>query len=66
MATPTEIQLRALLNDLLNQIDISDFIDSYGHQAKNLKAVRDAMKFLISGTAVTLGVAAQANKDHPL
>ena len=53
MSTPTEIKLRTLLNELLNQIDINDFGDSHGHQAKMLKAVHDAMRFLIDNPALS-------------
>ena len=37
---------RELLNELLHQIDINDFVDSHGHSAKMLKAVHDAMLYL--------------------
>ena len=38
--------LRAAANELLHQIDISDFTDSHGHSAKMLKAVHDLMLLL--------------------
>jgi hypothetical protein len=33
-----------LIDALLHQIDIGDFMDSHGHSAKMLSAVRDLMK----------------------
>lgn len=39
-------RLRATANALLHQIDIGDFVDSHGHNAKMLKAVHDLMRAL--------------------
>ena len=39
-------ELTKLLNELLHQIDINDFMDSNGHTAKMLRAVHDGMEAL--------------------
>ena len=38
--------LREATNALLHQIDISDFTDSHGHDARMLKPVHDLMRML--------------------
>jgi len=43
-------ELAKLANALLHQIDINDFQDSHGHNAKSLKAVHDLMLALTPPT----------------
>jgi len=40
-------KLTGLANALLHQIDINDFVDSHGHNAKMLKPVHDLMQALM-------------------